>query len=218
MNAETVRRQKAKGLPIIFGDATQDHILEAVHLSDARAAVIAISDDQATKAIIKNIRSHSETLYLVVRTRYVKETSELIALGADEVIPEEFETSVQIFTHVLQNFLVPEDNIDQMIEKVRADNYQLFIGELKRPKTYRPKNIADFNITCIRINTDSSDFLGKPLQELNLRAKYGINILGIKRKEVMLDNIQAEEVLKQGDIIYLLGNQNKIEQFHKMVK
>ena len=218
MNAKTVRQQKAKGLPIIFGDATQDHILETVHLSDARAAVIAISDNNATKAIIKNIRSHSESLYLVVRTRYVKETSELIALGADEVIPEEFETSVQIFTHVLQNFLVPEDDIGQLVDNVRADNYQLFKGELKLPKTYRPKNISDFNITCLRLNSDSNEFLGKPLRLLNLRAEHGINILGIKRKDEMLDNVQPEEILKQGDIIYVLGNQSKIEQFHKMVK
>ena len=218
MNAETVRQQKAKGLPVIFGDASQDHILEAVHLSEARAAVIAISDIQATKTIIKNIRSHSESLNLVVRTRYVKETSELIALGADQVIPEEFETSVQIFTHVLQNFLVPEDDIDQLVDKVRADNYQLFKGELKLPRTYRPKNIADFNITCLRINSDSSEFLGKPLKELNLRAEHGINILAIKRKEEMLDSIQPEEILKQGDIIYVQGNQNKIEKFHKTIK
>lgn len=218
MNAETVRQEKAKGLPVIFGDASQDHILEAVQLPNARAAVIAISDNQATKTIIKNIRSHSESLYLVVRTRYVKEISELIALGADEVIPEEFETSVQIFTHVLQNFLVPEDEIDQLIEKVRADNYELFKVELKLPKTYRPKNIADFNITCLRINSDSNEFLGKPLKDLNLRAEHGINILGIKRKEELLDSIQPTEVLKQLDIIYIQGEQNKIDKFHKSIK
>ncbi|MCM4166145.1 Glutathione-regulated potassium-efflux system protein KefC [Arenibacter antarcticus] len=218
MNANTVKREKAKGIPIIFGDATQDHILETVGLSNARAAVIAISDNFATRSIIKNIRSHSNSIYLVVRTRYVKETSELIALGADEVIPEEFETSVQIFTHVLQNFLVPEDDIDQLIEKIRADNYQLFKGELKRPITYRPSEVADFNITCLRISADSNKFLGKPLMELNLRVKYGINILAIKRKNEMLESIQPDEIIKQGDIIYIQGNQRKIEQFHKLIK
>ncbi|MEA1873503.1 MAG: cation:proton antiporter [Bacteroidota bacterium] len=218
MNAEIVRQQKAKGLPVIFGDATQDHIFEVVHLSDARAAVIVISDNHEIKTIIKNIRLHSESLYLVVRTRYLKNTSELIALGADEVIPEEFETSVKIFTNVLQNFLVPEDDINQLIDKVRADNYQLFKGELKRPKTCRAQNISDFNITCLRINSDSNKCLGKPLKELNLRVEYGINILGIKRKERMLDSIQPTEVLKQGDIIYVQGNQNKIERFHKRIK
>ncbi|KAA3649791.1 MAG: potassium transporter KefB [Bacteroidetes bacterium] len=218
MNAETVKLEKAKGVPIIFGDATQDHILETVSLSNARAAVIAISDNYATRSIIKNIRSHSDSLYLVVRTRYVKETSELIALGADEVIPEEFETSLQIFTRVLQNFLVPEDDIEDLIEKVRADNYQLFKGDFKRPTTYRPSDLVDFNITCLRMLADSNQFLGKPLNELNLRADYGINILGIKRKEEMLESVQPDEIIKQGDILYIQGNQSKIEQFHKLVK
>ena len=218
MNAEVVKREKAKGIPIIFGDATQDHILETAHLSNARAAVIAISDNFATKSIIKNIRSHSDSIYLVVRTRYIKETHELLALGADNVIPEEFETSVQIFTNILQNFLVPEDDIDRFIEKVRADNYQLFKDDLKRPKTYRPNELADFNITCLRMTADSNKFLGTPLKKLNLRAEYGINILGIKRKNDMLESVQPDEKLKQGDIIYIQGNQSKIEQFYKMIK
>ncbi len=218
MNAETVRREKAKGIPILFGDATQDHILETVHLSKARAAVIAISDNFATKSILKNIRSHSDSLYLVVRTRYVKETSELLALGADEVIPEEFETSIQIFAHILQNFLVPEGEIEQLIEKVRADNYQLFKGELKLPKTYRPTSLADFNITCLRMLGDSNRFLGKPLSELNLRAEFGINVLVIKRKNELLESIQPTEILKQGDIVYIQGNQGQIEQFRKMIE
>ncbi len=218
MNAETVKRERKNGLPIIFGDATQDHILETVHIANARTAVVAISDNLAIKAIVKNIRSLSKSLYLVVRTRFVSDTSELIALGADEVIPEEFETSIQIFTYVLQNFLVPEDDIDQLIEKVRADNYKLFKGELKRPKTYRPDNLADFNITCLRINTDSGKLLGKPLKELNLRAEYGINVLGIKRKNEMLESIQPNEILKQSDIIYIQGSQSNIERFHKLIK
>lgn len=216
-NAEIVKREKAKGLPIIFGDATNDHILETVHLSRARAAVIAISGNVDTQNIIKNIRSISDSLYLVVRTRYVKETSELLALGADEVIPEEFETSIQIFEHILHNFLVPEDDIVQLIHKVRADNYQMFKGELKGPKTYRTSELADFNIRSLRMSSDSNKFLGKPLRELDLRAIYGINILAIKRKDELLESVQPDEILNQGDIIYIQGNQSKVEEFHKLI-
>jgi len=218
-DAEIVKQERKRGLPIIFGDATQDHILETVQLQNARAAVIAISDNDATKTIVKNIRKHSDSLFLVVRTRFIKEISELFALGADEVIPEEFETSVQIFTHVLHNFLVPEDDIDQIVEKVRADNYQLFKGELKEPKSFKPNNLlADFNIICVNIATDSNDFLGRPLLELNLRANYGINIIGIKRNEKLFQTIRPDDVLLQGDKVYIQGKQSNIEQFYKLVK
>lgn len=218
MNAETVNQERKKGVPIMFGDATQDYILDKVNLNNARAAVIAISDKQATKAIIKNIRSLSESIYLVVRTRYIKETSEIIAMGADEVIPEEFETSVQIFTRILQNFLVPEDEIEQFIEKVRADNYELFKEDEKRPKTFKPANLPGFNITSLRITSDSNKFLGKPLRDLRLRKEYGINILAIRRKDKMLESIQPDEILKQNDIVYIQGSQNNISNFYKLIK
>ncbi len=68
------------------------------------------------------------------------------------------------------------------------------------------------------MNADSNEFLGIPLKELNLRTDYGINILGIKRKNEMLESMQPDEKLKQGDIIYVQGNQSKIEQFHKLIK
>lgn len=98
---------------------------------------------------------------------------------------------------------VPEDDIDLFVQKIRSDNYQLFKGELKRPKTFRASELADFNITCLRMNTDSNKFLGKSLRELNLRAEFGINVLGIKRKDEMLESVQPTEKLKQGDLIYV---------------
>lgn len=218
LNADTVRRERQKGIPFIFGDATQYYILEIAHLSKARAVVVAISDNQATKAIIRNIRTISESIYLVVRTRYVKETSELVALGADEVIPEEFETSIQIFSRVLQNFLIPEDDIEHIIENIRTDNYELFKNEKKRPKSFKPTKFPDFNITCLRISSDSSKFLGKPLKDLNLRSEYGIAILGIARNDNLLKRVQPGETLKQDDILYIQGHPEDIENFHKLIK
>ena len=216
-NPETVQRERAKGVPILYGDATEEHILEIAQIDEARVAVVAISDLLATRDVIRAIRSITDSVHLVVRTRYVKETAELFALGADEVIPEEFETSVQIFTGVLHNFLVPEDDIDQFVEALRSDNYELFNHEVARPKTYRPTELADFNITCLRIQTDSRRIVGKTLQELSLRATYGLNVLGIKRGDTMLEQITPLETLKQGDIVYLQGDKQHIAAFHKVV-
>lgn len=218
LNAATVKEKKEIGVPIIFGDASESHILESVNLYDARAAVVAVPNIRSTKNIIKNIRSISESLYLIVRTRYNNNTSELLAMGADDVVPEEFETSIQIFSRVLHNFLVPEDDIHEIIEEVRADNYQILMNKLQKPKSDKPTRLAPFNIICLRINSDSNKFLGRPLNQLDLRAKYGINILGIKRREKMMENIKADEILKQGDLLYIQGNTHDIEEFHRIIK
>lgn len=218
LNADTVKQEKNKGIPIIFGDATQHHIIETVNLSEARAAVIAISDGSAIKTIIRNIRSISSSINLIVRTRFVKDINEIIALGANEVIPEEFETSIQIFYRVLQNFFIPEDEIEQYIEKLRADNYQVFKSERKRPKSFIPTRFPDFKITCLRINTDSRKFLGKPIKDLKLRPEYGIHILGIERNDKLLDRVSPGETLKQNDILYIHGEPKDVERFHQLIK
>lgn len=217
LNANTVKREKEKGIPILFGDATQPHILEAVNIESARAVVVAISDAKATKTIIKNIRMYSQSVFLLVRTRFVNEISELYELSADDVIPEEFETSVQILSQVLHNFLIPEDDIEQFTEIIRADNYEIFQNRKKKLHTFKPTQFPDFNITCMRVNTDSGKFIGKPLKELDLRVNYGVNIVGISRKNSMIDNVQPHEVLHFNDIVFVNGKPEDIEYFRGML-
>jgi len=217
LNAQLVKNTRAKKIPILYGDATQDHILEKVRLAKARAVVIAISDPAATRAIITNIRSVSQSVYLLVRTRYVRETNELLALGADDVIPEEFETSIQIFSRVLHNFLVPEDDIEHFVDSIRLDNYDLFKTQKKLPTTMRTTKLPDFHITCLRINSDSGKLVGKSLKDTNVRAVYGVNILAISRDDTMIYDIQPEEKLKQNDLLYINGPQENIEKFHRLI-
>lgn len=73
MNAETVKAEQKKGVPILYGDARQDHIMEAVNIPKARVVVIAISDPEGTKVIVQNIRMVSQSVHLIVRTRFVRE-------------------------------------------------------------------------------------------------------------------------------------------------
>lgn len=218
LNAETVQAERKKGVPILFGDATQDHILELVNIRKARVVVVAISDTVGTKAIIRNIRSISQSLHLVVRTRYVKEIPELIAIGADDVIPEEFETSIEIFSRTLHNFLVPEDDIENFVETIRSDNYGLFLNKKNIPRTFMPAHFPDFNISCLKIKTDSRAIIGKTIVELDLRKKFGINILGIMRKEELISNIRPQEKMLRRDILYITGNHSNIEKFRKYIE
>jgi CPA2 family monovalent cation:H+ antiporter-2 len=216
-NAETVRREKANGIPIIFGDATQPHILETVNLSKARSVVVAISDAEATRTIISHIRNISQSVYLVVRTRYVKEIPDLIAYGADDVIPEEFETSIEIFSRVLHDFLIPENDISEFIELIRADNYNVFNSKKKLPNTFKSTKIPNVNITCLRVNIDSGKIIGRTLKDLNIRKEYGINILAIERKDEVIDHISPNEKLHHNDKLYVSGRQENIEEFHRIL-
>lgn len=217
MNAETVKREKANGEPIIFGDAVHEHILESVHIQKARVVVIAISDPKATKAIISNIRNLSQSIYTVVRTRYVKEIDTLLALGADEVIPEEFETSIEIFSRVLHNYLVPIHELEELVDSIRADNYEMFQAKSKAPRTLSSTKIPNFNITCVRLLADSGKIVGKTIGDADVRKKYGVNILAISRNDKIISSIDPDEKLVQDDLVFISGDQEHIEEFFQAV-
>lgn len=217
MNPSIVKKAKGDGIPILFGDASQPHILDTVNLSKARSIVIAISDKDVTKTVIRNIRATSQTVHILVRTRYVREISELIALGADDVIPEEFETSIEIFSRVMHNFLVPESQIDNLIDYVRSDNYEVFQMKKKIPKTFTNITIPDFNITCVRVTSDSSKINGRTIKEANIRAEYGVSVLAVSHGDKIIDDIHPDQKIYQNDLLFIQGNQENIEQFRKFV-
>lgn len=216
MNAETVKEEKTKGEPILFGDAINPFILEHVNVWSARVAVVAISDPAATKKIVSVIRGICKTVYIIVRTRYINEVEPNLHAGADDVIAEEFETSVEIFTRVLGKYLVPEEEIEQFVDTVRNDNYQML-----RPKTaagMSSLHIPNLRISSLTVKRSSNDIVGKTLEDSQVRQKYGITILAIQRNGDFLVDISKETKVLQDDIIYIMGNPPAITAFNKNVR
>lgn len=216
LNPHIVREQKKRGEPIHYGDAVQEHILQSVNANKARVVVVAISDPRATKTIVANIRHISPSVHIVVRTRYVKEINTLLALGADEVIPEEFETSIEIFSRVLTNFLVPIDELENLIDSVRADNYQVFQSH-KRLQTFKSSTIPDFKISCVRVMAESGPVVGKTIEEVDVRRNYGVNVLAVSRKGEMIKTVFPSVKLLRNDLVFISGDQEHIDSFYKAV-
>lgn len=216
-NAELVHREKDRGQPIIFGDATEDHILESVGIHNARVIVIAISNKEATKAIIAHIRSISSSVFVIVRTRYVKETVPLLSMGADEVIPEEFETSVEIFSRVLHNYLVPVGELENLIHLVRSDNYRMFQSQTNSPRTISSSKVPAIKISCVEVEADSGDIVGKTVAAAEIRKKYGVSILAISRKNEMIHSVGPDERILQHDLVYISGDSEHTERFFEAI-
>ncbi len=216
-NPESIQKIKEEGYPIIVGDATKDYVLKSVNLIQARAVVVAISDQEATKIILSKIRQISQSLYTIIRTRYVKEIEELHALGADEVIPEEYETSIQIFTRVMHNFLIPKKEIQHFTKSLRIDDYSFFQSKSNASKTFNLPEIPDFNITTLKVNCDSGKILKKTIGEIDIRNKYGINILSIKRKNQFVDIVKPTEKICRNDVLFVQGKPENIEEFSKLL-
>ncbi len=202
MNPDTVRREAQAGIRIMFGDATQDAVLAHAGAATARVIVVAISDPAATARITERVRSNNPTASIIVRTRFVSEVPHLYKLGADEVIPEEFETAVEIFARVLRRYLLPRHEIERMITELRSDGYEALRGEGVRRST--PLPIPDLDIGNVAIGEDSPAD-GATLRALELRARYGVSVLAIQRGSDTLPNPDPDTPLLAGDRLFLMG-------------
>lgn len=125
LNGEVVAREQRHGIPIHFGDVTHPRVLHQLGIDHARAVVLAISDPAATRRAVAVAKQLNPRVRVIARTRYLKEIDDLHALGADQVVPEEFETSIEIFGLVLQTYQVPVTQVAEQIERIRREGYAL---------------------------------------------------------------------------------------------
>jgi len=211
MNPETVRDEQVKGEPIYYGDAVQEAVLEHVGIGDARVMVIAISDPAATRRVTAIAQRLNPKLHVIARTRFLQEMKPLYELGASEVIPEEFETSVEIFTRVLTKYLVPREQIERFIAEIRADGYEMFRSLCRSSLSLSDLtlNIPDVEICTLRVD-EKSPMVGKSLAQVGLRNKYGVTLLAIRRDSQVLPNPAGDMELSANDIIIVLGSPEKI--------
>lgn len=219
LNAETVRQAKEKGEKINYGDATRREVLHHAHIADASALVLAMSDPQSARRTVRQAREMNEKIYIVVRTRYISEITELLELGADEVIPEEFETSIEIFSRVLQKYGVARQVIEGQIEEIRRQGYEMLrspsLAQLKIPNLNAALHAAATE--TIKLSADSP-VIGKNLGELNLRGQTGATLIAVVRRGETKVNPGANYKLLEDDILILLGTSEKIERAEQLLQ
>lgn len=127
MNPETVVAEKKKGEKIFFGDGCQTEVLKHANIENARVVVVTIPDAASVRRITQMVHSIKESVYVIVRTRYVSEISILLKLGANEVIAEEYETSLVIFNKVMKVYDLSEDRINELLSTIRSDSYSILV-------------------------------------------------------------------------------------------
>lgn len=206
LNPDTVRAEAAKGEPIAYGDAAQHAVLEHAGVASARVLAIVISDPAANLRIVEAARKVNPALRIVVRTRFVTEIEPLRDIGATEVIPEEFETSVEIFTRVLGAYLVPRQEIERFTSEVRAEGYGMLRASslLAEPFCDVSGACSGFEVMSLRVEPKS--FLdGKTLEEAELRRTHGLTLVAVVRQGHTQVNPEAGYRLQGGDVAHLFG-------------
>lgn len=213
LNGEAVRKAAREGEQITYGDATRREVLHQNGIEHARILVLAISDPIASRHTVSLARRVNPNLHIIVRTRYMSEMSDLRRLGANQVIPEEFETSIEIFSRVLREYGIARREIQRQVDEIRNEGYQMLrspslpivdLGEISE--------VMKATATETLIVDSKAPAIGKSIGELQLRKKTGVTILAINREGQTEINPLPETTLNAGDVLVLLGSPAQIDQ------
>ena len=200
LNPETVRRERSFGLDIHYGDCTRAAILDHVGITRARAYVIAISDAANSRRSVCVARELSPTVRIFVRTEYVLEVEELKALGADEVIPAEFETALSLFDRVLSIYDVPEETIDDLVNRMRLANY----GVLRATPGLHAHASRLSNVQACRI-PEASHAVGRSIGQLQVRSTTGATVIAVRRGGRTVPSPGPDFIVATGDEVTVVG-------------
>jgi CPA2 family monovalent cation:H+ antiporter-2 len=153
------------------------------------------------------------TVFILVRTRYAAEVDELLKVGANQVIPEEFETSIEIFSRVLHEYHVPGNVITNQIQLVRFGGYRMLRGmSLDQENLGRVAQLlAGATVDSIQIEPESPA-AGRTLRELDIRNSTGATVIAIARSGEAIANPGPDLTLLADDIVVLLGAHRELDQ------
>lgn len=209
LNPDTVKRYKNIE-PIFHGDASYPLVLEHLGVEKARVLAIMVSDPMGSRAIITNAKKYNPRLHIVVRTRFLSEIANLKQIGADDVIPEEFETSIEVFAKVLNYFLIPRQQIEQYIQQIRKEVYSgARTTEISSNLQDIKNELPNLQFASLKIEANAK-LIGTKLGDGILRNQYKVNVVAVHRGTEDITELNAQTEFFEDDIIYLFGTQEAI--------
>jgi monovalent cation:H+ antiporter-2, CPA2 family len=204
-DADRVSAARAAGSRAILADAADPWALQLAEIDHAVAVIIAISDPEGTRRIVRFCRTINRDVHIIVRTRYVSEVERLRDLGADEVIPEEFETSLEIVTRTLRVLGVAQNVVANQLRLLRDEGYRMLRDPAVRATDGRRLSAlfaAGTSQTYLVLPETYAE--GRTIEELGF-ADDGVGVAALLRDGKALSPLPMNEPLQVGDTMLLVG-------------
>ncbi len=208
-----VRRAREDGLAVRFGNGTQAAVLKHVGAGRARIVVFAISSPIEERRGVHIARGLNPAAQIVVRTRYTSSIDELTALGATDVVVEEFEVSIELFAKALESYRIPVNRIWQEAATVRNEHYGLFRGTAEpdlRLDALKHLGIHDA-LELVEIR-DGAKVTGMNAATLELRRRTGAVQIAVVRDGQPIYRREPDFRYQPGDTVVLVGDRDSLDR------
>jgi monovalent cation:H+ antiporter-2, CPA2 family len=220
MNIQTVKKLQAQGIHCVFGDASNAEVLKHAGIQDARVFALTIPDVRSAELAVQNAKRLNPDIYCIVRSRYQHPLQQLFIIGCDEVVYEEFETSMSFIYSILDIFG------DYITDK---ESYMLLLRENRKALLRTGKDDEDqarygrfsvFKDTKIEWLTvpEGSPLIGMTLADAALRQKSGVNILSVIEPDGQEQpNPEATTVIQANQILVVIGTLEQLESLEAVL-
>jgi CPA2 family monovalent cation:H+ antiporter-2 len=216
MNAATVRTEKAKGVPIVLGDATRVAVLKSLGIERAHMLVLAVNDSGATQRIAQLARQLGPETHVQARAVYNAEAEGLRRAGAHDVVPQELEASIEMLVRSLRRFLIADAEIGRQVNKVRVEAGGT---ERQAPLYDEAGHVSDFlpgiGFRVWRVE-DGATSAGHTLLESGIRRRTGCSVVALRREGKNLPVVSPDTVLEVGDTVVVIGPESRLSDAASM--
>jgi monovalent cation:H+ antiporter-2, CPA2 family len=212
LDPERARLAREAGDAVIWGDASNRHILHLAGLQHARVVVVTLPSGWATLQILHTLREAGVEAPILVRARDDTQLELLQQAGATEVVPETLEASMMLASHMLAMLKVPIGRVVRKIQRIRDDRYVLlrtvFRGGV--PGHVDPERAELAELQTVALPCEAAS-VGRRLGELALE-QAGIMVTAIRRDGIVGRHPLPETVLKENDVLVLFGRPDDLER------
>ena len=205
------------GERVYYGDAAKEKVLQAAALDKAKAVIITFSDYHSSIKILKNIRRLDKEIPILVRTMDDSHLNEIIDAGATEVVPDTFESSIMLSSHLLLMIGEPAHKVLRDTREVRKNRYKmlenLYPGQDDNP--LEEHNIMSGIIHSVLMD-EKAYAVGKPLKSIPF-SDYNVKVDAIARGHIRGENPDKETVVRVSDRVVISGLPEDIERMENFL-
>jgi CPA2 family monovalent cation:H+ antiporter-2 len=217
---QTIQQLRDANIPYVYGNAVSLHVMEAAGVGEAKGMAIALPDPMSTRLCLKRALELAPDLDVVVRATQDKDIELLYQLGAREVVQPEFEASLELSAHLLNELGVPLPIIQREVQQIRNARYNTLRPERRPAQVSRDLAVAaqDMNSKWVAL-PEGSPLVGMTLEETDLRRLTGVSLMAIRRNQgEEIDYPEPEISLEEGDRLLVVGETDELAAFSELAK
>ncbi len=199
-------KSKNAGFPVIYGDAGRETVLNGSKIDRARLIIITVPLITTAREIVSTVLRSNPEVKIIARADDLTHVDELFKMNIFEVVQPEFEASLEIIRQSLVLLEVPLTKIYGFTDDIRKQNFSnLQIENVKNSLSANVK-VTPFLLEMSWFeNTENSAVTGRSINDLSIRSKTGVSVVGVLRNNEFIPNPEAEFVFQGGDYIAIIG-------------